>query len=240
MVLTTNLVSYWKLDEASGNASDSVGVNTLTNNNAATFVAGKINNGAKLVNASNQFFSITDAAQVGLDLVGDLTYCLWTNFATLPTGNYGFVSKWLATTDKSFSFYYHNNLGVYSFIFVNTADGATVGSASINYTLPLSVWLYVSLVYTATLGQIEVFLNGLSIGTATGTLATSIYNGVADFEVGNTPATASIDGIIDEVGIWSRALTTTEVSELYNGGAGLAYPFILPPKDNAIMFGMNF
>ena len=33
-------------------------------------------------------------------------------------------------------------------------------------------------------------------------------------------------GTIDEVGIWSRALTSTEVTSLYNGGAGFQYPFV--------------
>jgi len=33
------------------------------------------------------------------------------------------------------------------------------------------------------------------------------------------------DGNIDEVGIWDRILTTDEITELYNAGAGLAYPF---------------
>jgi Laminin G domain. len=36
-------------------------------------------------------------------------------------------------------------------------------------------------------------------------------------------------GDIDEVGIWSRALTSTEVGQLYNSGAGLAYPFTVTP-----------
>ena len=33
--------------------------------------------------------------------------------------------------------------------------------------------------------------------------------------------------MIDEAGIWSRALSSAEISQLYNGGAGLPYP--LPP-----------
>jgi len=32
-------------------------------------------------------------------------------------------------------------------------------------------------------------------------------------------------GSIDEVGIWERALSSTEVTTLYNGGSGLQYPF---------------
>lgn len=33
------------------------------------------------------------------------------------------------------------------------------------------------------------------------------------------------DGLIDEVGLWGRALTSGERTTLYNAGAGLAYPF---------------
>jgi len=33
------------------------------------------------------------------------------------------------------------------------------------------------------------------------------------------------DGKIDEIGLWSRALTSDEVTELYNSGAGFTYPF---------------
>ena len=54
MSLTTNLVSYWKLDESSGNAADSVGSNTLTNTGTATYGTGKINNGIVL-NGSSQY-----------------------------------------------------------------------------------------------------------------------------------------------------------------------------------------
>jgi len=34
-----------------------------------------------------------------------------------------------------------------------------------------------------------------------------------------------LTGKIDEVGIWSRALNSTEITELYNSGDGFAYPF---------------
>jgi hypothetical protein len=38
---------------------------------------------------------------------------------------------------------------------------------------------------------------------------------------GNT----AFDGRIDEVGIWSRVLTASERTQLYNGGSGITYPF---------------
>jgi hypothetical protein len=36
----------------------------------------------------------------------------------------------------------------------------------------------------------------------------------------------TFNGQLDEVGIWNRALTGSEVAELYNGGIGLTYPFV--------------
>ena len=33
------------------------------------------------------------------------------------------------------------------------------------------------------------------------------------------------NGAMDEVGLWSKILTSTEITELYNSGSGLAYPF---------------
>ena len=36
------------------------------------------------------------------------------------------------------------------------------------------------------------------------------------------------DGRIDELGVWGRVLSPAEISELYNAGAGLAYPFGSP------------
>jgi len=33
----------------------------------------------------------------------------------------------------------------------------------------------------------------------------------------------AFDGLLDEVGIWDKALTSTEVSDLYNSGNGLPY-----------------
>ncbi len=37
-----------------------------------------------------------------------------------------------------------------------------------------------------------------------------------------------LNGALDEIGLWTRVLTSTEVTQLYNGGAGLAYPLVVP------------
>lgn len=48
-----------------------------------------------------------------------------------------------------------------------------------------------------------------------------------DFDIGNYGTLLALPNqfIIDEFGFWRRALTTAEVTQLYNSGAGLSYPF---------------
>jgi hypothetical protein len=48
--------------------------------------------------------------------------------------------------------------------------------------------------------------------------------------------TGQFDGLIDEVAIWDRALDATDVSALYNGGAGIN---LVPEPSTALLLGMG-
>jgi len=72
--LSQGLAGYWKLDESSGTAFDSSGVdNTLTNNGTTTFTTAKFGNGSEHDPASSQFFSTTTA------ILGVKTVSFWVN-----------------------------------------------------------------------------------------------------------------------------------------------------------------
>src|SRR4051812_38835093 len=85
MALLTGIVSYWKLDESSGDAVDSVSSNNLTNHGSIPFVPGKINNGADIEMSTGQYFTIPDASQVGLDILSDFTINAWIKIESMPT-----------------------------------------------------------------------------------------------------------------------------------------------------------
>ena len=40
----------------------------------------------------------------------------------------------------------------------------------------------------------------------------------------NTAGNQKLDGKLDEIGYWEKELVQSEITALYNGGAGLAYP----------------
>lgn len=219
MALTDNLVSYWKLDESSGNAADSVGSNTLTNVNSVSFVSAVINNGADFEASSSQCFTIADGSQSGLDLTGDMSFACWYKPETLPSGAYVMtpvVSKWVSTSNqRAYRFGISRDSGnIMSLGFNHSGDGATSTNNYVNYAFSTGTWYLIGMAYDASAGSVEFFVNSTSIGTVTG-LATSTFNSSAQFEIGgNVQQGEYADGIVDEVRCWNRLITATDMAEM--------------------------
>lgn len=224
MALIDNLVSYWKLDETSGNAADPQGSNTLTNNNTVTYVPAVINNGADMELSSSQSLSITDGSQSGLDITGDLSVSMWIKPESI-TGDDALLTKFDSTgNQRSYAFTYFST----NFLaFLTSSNGTNAVQKSVAQTWVIGTTYYVSVVYDASAGSAEFYVDGSKIGSTQTGYHTSLHNGTAPFHLGalNVTATSFFDGVMDEVGIWDRTLSAAEISELYNGGAGLAYPF---------------
>jgi hypothetical protein len=216
--LNRGLVSYWRFDESSGNASDSVGSNTLTNVNGATYTTGKIGNGADLELSSTQYFSITDAAQSGLEfLTGDFSISMWVNFESL-SDLVGLWDKWNSVSNRRSILWQISSTGM-------TLDTSANGSAQTNYsashTFTTSTWYHLVLVKSGTTATFYVDGTAKTSGSATSTL----FNNTLDIRIGNRQEVSKpLDGILDEVGVWNRALTSDEITELYNSTNGIQLP----------------
>ncbi|HNV61388.1 MAG TPA: LamG domain-containing protein [Candidatus Cloacimonas acidaminovorans] len=219
MALVDNIVAYYKLDESSGNASDSVGSVTLTNNNTTTYSTGKINNGA-VFNGSDQSLSATAS------LVADS----WT------------ISFWVKPDDSDISnqtmFAYRPSSGTANIIGIEGFSSMTVrcilfDSSSFAYkdyrtslTLTQNAWNHFAITWNDS--SISLYVNGSLDNSVTKAKDGSIAqtNTSRILRLGAETASSNFyDGSMDEVGIWSRALTSTEITELYNSGNGLQYPF---------------
>lgn len=224
--LDTNLVSYWKLDESSGNASDSVGSNTLTNNNTVTYGAGWINNEASFVAASSQSLSISDASQSGLEPTGAFTACA---SHKTGTGENGILfGKWKdgSLGNGSWEVRFDNGGNAINF-YINDAIADALNEAP---TLNDNTRYYVCVTFDGSAQRMIVYLDGTALSAGLSTTGTSVQNGNASFRVAannnsSDTATNFLDGTVDEYGFWSRALTATEILTLYNAGAGCQYPF---------------
>jgi hypothetical protein len=221
MALDTNLVSYWKLDESSGDAADSVGSNNGVNT-SVTYSTGKINNGG--VFNGSAYLAIANDASLNPSYI---TISAWIKVST--TGVYQAICSKDAVSGGRVWQFRISNTNKLEFIPFNASTNVVVTGAT---TITDNLWRHVTGTYDGT--TTKIYVNGIldaSSGSLTGVLRSGQTNDVyigADYTGSPSPVANYLTGSIDEVGIWSRALTADEVSQLYNSNRALAYPLTAP------------
>lgn len=215
--LLTDLVSYWKLDESSGTAADSKGSNTGT-------VAGTVTQGSSgKINTAYTFSGFSDT---WLDCGSD---------ASLRMTSAGTISAWVyQTTSDNYSTVVGNDdfdtdrHGYNFFIRLDGTVSLELASASaaqsVTSTTAISnnVWNHIVATWDGT--NVHIYVNGNDEGAVSQTVTPT--TNTSSFKIGNASiGSYNYTGRIDEVGVWSRALTGAEVTTLYNSGGGKTYPF---------------
>lgn len=216
--LWNNLVAYYTGDNT---PNDAKGTANGTLVNGASYSTGKINNGFS-------FDGINDYANFGnnLDFNGStpFSFSAWVKPTTLGELNC-ILSKMVAATAQGYYLRLENGI---KFVMYN-ADTSGV-AVTTTTSIPLNVYTHITVTYSGNgLGNgFNIYVNGVN---TTLTIVRNAFYGsasnTASFSIGSqyTGISASLffKGVIDEVGAWSRALTATEVTELYNAGAGKQY-----------------
>jgi len=223
--LLTDLLGYWKLDESSGNASDSSGNGyTLTNHSSVSYASGIINNGAVFSGGTTNYLGNASFATPG----GDFTVSTWSKLTALPSNNiqWAIVSgDNVVSGMHSFKFYWYTNSGGSHFLRVNISSNGTIPiDHQYSFTPSTGTWYNIVLTYNASSGVGELWVNGSSLGTFS--YGTSALYPAGEIDLGlDGPGNNALDGMVDETGIWDRILNSTEIGELYNSGAACQYPF---------------
>lgn len=221
--LTNLLVSHWDMDEASGTRADSLGANDLTDNNTVTQGAGKIGNSADFVAVNSEFLSVADNASLDFTTVFSLQAWI---MGTPVTANACIAAKWNYMTDGGWAIQLDAGTGLTIFVAASAADA---GDNWLRYEAAGfldNTWHH--LVVTFNNGAIIVYIDGNTVDSSAsaGVIPSSLRNSAADLRLGNFQGLGRYwQGRQDEVAIWNRTITASEVTSLYNGGAGLAYPF---------------
>ena len=246
--LLDGLVAYWPLD--GGDYSDATACNRdLTPHNAPATVAGKIGDAAGFIPASSQWLSSGDAALKPGDT--DWTWAGWVKLT--DKADFYAVAAQRGADDRGWLLWYHKQSVLDYFVLQLNDDGSTGnGDPYICDTIgweggnpPAGEWMFMVARHDAARNFGQLFIDGNPPsssgshfgGEHGGSEHYSPYPGspmasVADFTLGAVGSTSNrrfMNGAIDEVGFWSRWLSNAEIAALYNGGAGLAYPFGLTP-----------
>lgn len=219
--LLTDLMGHWKLDEASGQRSDSSGRgNHLSDNNTVGQACGKINEAASFVRANSEYLSIPSNADLTFDSE-DFTIAAWVYLASNDSVT---IAAKDDGTDLEYRLYYTGAAGSERFAFQCNTEA--VGAEA--FGLPaLDTWHFVVAWQEIGSETINIQVNDGAINSSgTGGIFTGA--GTASFRIGARQAAGSenyMNGRVDSVSVWRRVLTNVERTALYCAGNGLNYPF---------------
>ncbi len=224
---SSNLVGWWKLDEASGSATatDSSGNSyTGTNTNIASGnigVTGAIGL-AYDFDGSNDYVWMADQ-DVFSPSVGPVTISLWANVPTNATavgsgGAGGAGAKYIGKgTASNYEYEIENDNNTTINFSTFPLDGSSV-HLSVGKTMTVNdgAWHHYAMTIKKS-EKLEGFIDGVSVGTHTSPTG-SLGNGTALLILGARTDGNFARAKIDDVRIYTRILTYEEIWALYNGG----------------------
>ena len=209
--LLVDILAYWNLnDDGSGGVSlvDSTpNGNTLNNINGVTLGTGIIAgdavfNGNNYLQTSSVFSANTPISFSG-----------WIN--TTSSGTWGGIGNVVGGITTGFRL-----IGINGDIYFQAPSQTTANTTGASYND--GNWHFC--VGVADGSNISLYVDG-SLITSVADSSTAVGT---NFLIGNGGDFVTNPAQIDEVGVWNRALSSTEVSDLYYAGLGNTYPFTNP------------
>ncbi len=211
--LVNGLVAYYPF---CGNANDQSGNGLNGVVNGATLTTDRFGNS----NSAYHFDGLDDVISANVNLPQNVTVSCWikSEFTTneFPT----FFDFQLSTTNFHWIFYgqaaYNTQIGSRYVTLDNTSSPIFCDNVNLN-GLSLNNWQFVTVVVDSATNKHKLYVNGAltNENTIQGTPQ------IADLiEFGRTGQSANHEtnfyGSIDDIGIWNRALTPQEITQLYN------------------------
>jgi hypothetical protein len=220
MALLDNIALFYNGGEASGNLVDSVGSNTLTDNNTVGSASATPHSGTArdFETANSEYFSIADNATVrGGDV--DWSWQAWVKPET--DINHIILGKDIDTPSNARD-YTFDVTATTPRLYINGGAGGLLVNG--NVAVSAGNWYHICCGHSASANELWMIVNNNSAATV-GTSGAVPETSVAPLYVGAraySGAEAYFDGLIYRVGFWKRDIRS-DVATLYNSGTPLDY-----------------
>ena len=256
LVCGDDLVGYWKFDDASGTvANDSSGNGnngTLMSMDNADWVSGQVS-GALDFAGSDNYVTIPDIPDYSLS---SMTVSLWAKDDDGIIKDNGLITKYGGGQPYEWGFYFDAS-SLY-FTIISDVNTIYIGRKdNITRSTPTDTnWHHYAAVWDGGLtnGAIKLYIDGVRVDDfdhGGGVGFAGIADTASEISIGHRySSTDGIndkqwDGLIDEVGLYDRALSETEILEQYNRGlAGNSFcvastPCFLDNFDDSLLGDWN-
>ncbi|MDO8517619.1 MAG: LamG-like jellyroll fold domain-containing protein, partial [Nanoarchaeota archaeon] len=208
--LDNSLVSWWRMDDV--NASGT-GVTDYMGINNGSALGGAVQTSAGKFGKGFQFDGVNDKINTGSDIIGTGadSVCAW----IYPVGWIGAGDYERIVNNGKFIFGITSSLTGSVNLTVFSGDSSTTAKSN-SAVIILNTWQHVCGTRNSS-GSANVYFNGALSGTANQNSGTPI-NGTTNVAIGANYAdnTRNFNGSIDEVMIFNRSLSASEIASLYN------------------------
>ena len=205
----TGMVAGYAFSEGSGTTTADASGSGLTGTlvGSPTWVAGRNGTGLSF-NGSSTYVDLGTSAALGF--TGSMTLSAW----VYETANVGDDGQIVAKSDGGSGWQLKStpDTGARTFgIAITNSSGGYVQRYS-STVRALNTWYHVAGVYDATARTLNIYVNGvLSNGTLSGTVPTSQRASTVAANIGRRTGGFNIQGIVDDVRIYGRALSAAEI-----------------------------
>lgn len=229
----TGIVAWWP---GEGSADDIAGTNTGTLLNGVTFASGRVGQ-AFSFNGTSSYIRVAD--NPSLHFTNALTIEAW----VYPTSHGAFheiVSKWDFNNpirQRSYTATV-SPAGQAAITVSPDADAEGIVSVGSTSVLPLNQWTHIAGTYDGS--ALRVYINGVCETQAA--YDQGIFPGTNDLAIGGVAGASEEEvlspfaGLIDEPGLYDRALSGVEIEAIYNAGAAgkCGWPTVIRQPRNAV------
>lgn len=213
-VPTDSLVGYWGFN---GNVNDESGNGNDGTNNGATLTTDRFGNINSAYSFSNNYISVNHNTSLGFTQNSAFAISFWVNKIDTQTSMHLMGKR--ANNTGNFNWQIADINGGVGLLF-KSSDASNVNcGVDTNHTLITESWIHIVAQYDN--GFWSLFANGNLLKSIYLTCFNADYN--TELKFGVSGNYVPFYGDLDDIGIWNRALDSTEIQNLYSGSACTYY-----------------